>query len=70
MTQTAVEEAKELVDKMKSNLFSDGYDDAKKCALVAVNKILKKESERCLFYKIPNTIIEYWQQVKNEIEKL
>lgn len=63
----AKEKAKELVDKFAR---IDGYEDSidlskceyeKQCALIAVDEIIKY----CHFYDII-----YWQEVKNEIEKL
>ena len=43
--------------------------DAKQCALIAVNEILKENLE---LPDLPETIIRYlyWQDVKQEIEKL
>ena len=61
------EKAKELVDKM---LYCyQGHIDAytaKQCALIAVDEILK-----CHMWKY-NSIepYKYWQEVKQEIEKL
>ena len=43
---------------------------AKECALIAVDEIIKQEAERCLAYKETDKFIDYWQEVKEEIEKL
>ncbi len=64
---TPKEKAKDLVDRYY-NLFSVElenticYREAKKCALIAVDEILK-----VLHTNIEN---RYWQQVKQEIELL
>ena len=73
---TAAEKAKELVDKFR-NEFTwvekdhnvDLYRDAKQCALIAVDELIKevvddKESEYMSLKDI------YWMEVKKEIEKL
>ena len=44
-----------------------GYDVAKKCALIAVDEIIKNDKKN---YGIDGFVVEYWQEVKNEIEKL
>ena len=64
---TPQEKAKELVDKMKSSLFSDGEYDAKQCALIAVDEILK-DKEEIDGMRITND--PYWIEVKQEIENL
>lgn len=71
MAQTPKEKAKELFSKYFSEFeFSEStneVDSAKQCALITVNEILVIMNEEYLSgaYKI-----EYWQQVKNEIELL
>ena len=40
---------------------------AKKCALIAVDEIIKNDKEN---YGINGFVFEYWQEVKQEIEKL
>lgn len=43
--------------------------DAKKCALIAVDEMM--QVLKILFYGIENvSLIDYWNQVKQEIEKL
>lgn len=71
---TPKEKAKELVNKMWGGgakferPFNDenalGADDAKECAIVAVNEII----EALPYNQIPKFI--YWKEVKTEIEKL
>lgn len=67
---TPKEKAIELSDKFYfiSSFFSDS-EDAKQCALIAVNEII---SEYGTYYKvnIDDKYVSYWQEVKQEIEKL
>jgi hypothetical protein len=71
------EEAKELVDKMSNQTYTYqeyagahyttceiGYEAGVKCALIAVDKILK-----VAFYNTDN-LYEHYMQVKQEITKL
>ena len=65
---TPQEKAKELVDKHRDTIvsfLSDNMKDmnAKRCALIAVDEILKLELN-------DGYDKEYWQEVKQEIEKL
>ena len=62
---TPKEKAKELVNKMA---FEVCITDAKQCALIAVNEI--KEAIFWHPFESPNFELEYWQEVKQEIEKL
>jgi|688.fasta_scaffold1743616_2 hypothetical protein len=63
---TTKDKAKDLVDKMKLCLFSDGDYDAKQCALIAVDEMLY-----LLWHTHKNeTEYRYYQEVKQEIEKL
>lgn len=69
---TPQEKAQELVDKF--NYESKHYLmlDAKQCALIAVDEILKeccKSSEK-KDAKYQDERINYWQQVKHEINNL
>jgi hypothetical protein len=72
---TPKEKAEELVDKFAR---IDGYEDSiylskceyeKKCALIAVDEVLK---EYGTYYKVEvnGKYVSYWQEVKQEIEKL
>ncbi len=79
---TAKEKADELVNKFYQNITADSaYPDyhAKEAALIAVDEIVKQLAsldECTLWDNKKNTsiyvseIIEYWQQIKIEIEKL
>jgi len=71
---TPKEKAEELIKKMKLCLFSDGYYDAKQCALIAVDEIIKITCLKDLNYKKyindNSEFISYWKEVKTEIEKL
>ena len=64
------EKAKELVDKMQLDWACDSChnDWAKECALIAVDEIL--EEHRFDDYDYANRRFKYWQEVKQEIEKL
>ena len=62
---TPKEKAKELVDKYY--IFNHiGNRHAIKCALIAVDEILKVAS----FYNDSQAEVIYWQEVKQEIVKL
>ena len=71
---TAVEKAKELVGKMKYHYdeqvnpyfvaFTDD-DLAKRCALIAVNEILNSS-----YWHNMEADLNYWQEVKQEIQAL
>jgi len=70
---TPKEKAQELFDKMSSN---DGdeyhhctYYVAKQCALIAVDEIIKTNPYEWDGQDL-NSTIEYWQEVKQKIEKL
>jgi hypothetical protein len=65
---TPKEKAKELVDKY-CNMESH-CDDAKECALIAVDEMINILSMPNIpkYYPIVND--EYWQEVKTEIENL
>lgn len=84
---TPKEEAKELVDKFYQTTPNETWIDeplgefmktytawgqAKQCALIAVDEILKQLSPLDLspLGTYTNPKIEYWLDVKNEIEKL
>jgi hypothetical protein len=68
---TPKEKAIELVDRYYS-LFSLEFENtiditqAKKCALIAVDEILHNDG----FTQFDQYLTEYWQEVKQEIEKL
>jgi hypothetical protein len=66
---TAKEKAKELLDKMTTNAHSLIYKNlyAKECALIAVNEILDSLDYDYILFKQQS---EYWNDVKQELEKL
>jgi hypothetical protein len=71
------EKAEELIDKFENYSFMDidkkisSFNSAKQCALVAVDEIINTglllDSS---IYVMVKTSLDYWQQVKQEIEKL
>ena len=67
---TAKEKAEELIHKYILNTpVGFHFDDAKKCALIAVDEIL----EVIIFNKYDDKYWEeeeYWQEIKQELEKL
>ena len=69
---TPKEKAQELFDKMHEEIYNrDMYNDlyrAKQCALIAVEEI--KEAIFWHPFESPNFELEYWQEVKQEIENL
>lgn len=68
---TAKEKAEQLVIRYYD--ITGPFTEAKQCALIAVDEIL---SNNLLYHSLSkndilnNSHIEYWQEVKNEIEKL
>lgn len=78
---TPKEKAKDLYGKMRIDL---APILAKQCALIAVDEIVKSNSLKYLFTEkqissmeetsddrwIYDTFMEYWEEVKHEIEKL
>ena len=71
---TAQEKAKELVDRywiyLRAGLLYDdeAKEDAKQCALIAVDEHFKGMS--LTFGCINDRSFKFWQEVKQEIEKL
>ena len=68
---TPKERAEELVDRYyNSNSEGDtgwmAKNDAKQCALIAVNEIIHLE----IVLGIDNQDFEYWEEIKQEIKKL
>lgn len=68
------EKAKEFVEKMYNaddpmGKYPMCFDTAKQCALLAVDEILNALGKADTAYDLLPTI-EYYQQVKTEIEKL
>jgi hypothetical protein len=55
---TPKDKAKELVDKYWTFSFDIFFEEAKECALIAVDELIKETGSK------------YWYDVKQEIEKL
>jgi hypothetical protein len=70
---TPKQKALELVGKMQCNFTPLSIVNAKQCALIAVDEILNSVPSRRYWDtyddETPSAII-YWQEVKQEIEKL
>ena len=65
---TAKDKAKELVDKFKYESKHYLMLDAKRCALIAVDEVLKELlNDKDFYFK---TRVHYYQIVKQEIKKL
>ena len=74
---TPKEKAEELVDKMYQHQWRKDtveFRNAKQCALIAVDEILltlnKDIRDLDVVGNVLLDLIDYWQQVKHEIEKL
>jgi hypothetical protein len=75
---TKEEKAKELFNKyysyLKANLMNDeeAIEDAKECALIAVDEVLNELFEAAIVTgsSYMHKHIDYYQEVKQEIEKL
>jgi hypothetical protein len=69
---TPKEKAKELVSKFNFEHTGQTYilhqtvDESKRCALIAVDELIKEERKTDDYYEIGS----YWQEVKQEIEAL
>jgi hypothetical protein len=67
---TQKEKAKELIDKFDKAVNTHTNTPLKKCALIAVDEIINYQPfdiytiEQCM------SVNKYWQEVKQEIEKL
>jgi hypothetical protein len=65
---TPKEKAKDLVEQFASVLMHDEvYEDSIKCALIAVQKVINELDVNC--WQNADLII-YWNEVKQELEKL
>ena len=75
---TAKEKALSLLDKMEKQTYSYqeyaganssiaeiGYEAGKKCALITVNEILES-----FIIRLTPDQLKYWEEVKQELEKL
>jgi hypothetical protein len=69
---TPKEKAKELVSKFNFEHTGQTYilhqtvDESKRCALIAVDELIKEERKKDDYYEIGS----YWQEVKQEIQAL
>jgi pyruvate/oxaloacetate carboxyltransferase len=72
---TPKEKSEELIDKFKHSESKDGYNDVRdihaaiRCALIAVDEMIKTVN-MCIPYHNPETFVDYWKEVKQELEKL
>ena len=68
------EKSAELIVNYQLKCKSLNYDEAKQCALIAVDEIIdtytQEKNNGYIFYRVLDKIILYWQEVKQEIEKL
>jgi len=73
---TTREHAEELVNRFRcvegtdNLMYLIGFETSKKCALIAINIVINQETERCIAYRESDNFIDYWQEVKREIENL
>jgi hypothetical protein len=74
---TPREKAKELIEKFHTSRDVESYNDVRdvfaayRCAIIAVDEILDSYTkEKSYGYIISDKIIPYWEQVKEEINKL
>lgn len=68
---TPQQKAEELFENLKESLMwsEDAKEDAKQCALVAVDEIISLDYNVLEYYgNLSST--DYWKEVKQEIEKL
>ena len=69
---TPKEKAKELVDRFYevdlvcADAMGSCSIDAKQCALICVDELIKEEQQTDDYYELGS----YWEEVKQEIEKL
>jgi hypothetical protein len=65
------EKAEELVNKYWDDIPDIFFEDAKECALIAVDELIEHLQPASDFGgEINKYTTEYWQEVKQEIEKL
>ena len=69
---TPKEKAKELVDRFKwrDYVARMSLDNSKQCALICVDEILQTIPEEVMSYKPFMMNTDYWQEVKQEINRL
>ena len=64
---TPKEKADNIMDLIFKRTYHIKSEDAKQCALIAVDEIIKDREKLFEHYWID---LKYWQEVKQEIEKL
>ena len=62
---TPKEKAEELIVNYKMQIIKLNYDEAKQCAIIAVNEVIDT-----LYYNRLDSGVTYWEEVKQEIENL
>lgn len=68
---TPKEKAEELIEIYDETLtYLESKSKAKQCALIAVDEIIKSNPHSNPFNTDVYSTMDYWQQVKQEIEKL
>ena len=68
---TSKEKAAELIVNYQLKCKSLDYDEAKQCALIAVDEIINSYiQEKNNGYIVSEKIIPYWEEVKQEIINL
>ena len=73
---TPAEKAQELCNKFSWEKTENGYkmfqtlDETKRCALIAVDLHLEELSKMKLIFSDRELHYKYWQEVKQEIEKI
>jgi len=68
---TPKEKAKELVDRFDETLtYLESKQKAKQCALIAVDEIINSNPHSNPLNTDVHSTMSYWNEVKQEIEKL
>ena len=67
---TPKEKAAELIVNYQLKCKSLNYDEAKQCALIAVNEIINSNPYSNPFNTNVESTMSYWKEVKKEISKL
>jgi len=67
---TPKEKAKDLFDKIYKLDNRAWYDTAKQCALIAVDEVISSNPHSNPLNTNVESTMEYWQQVKQEIQAL
>ncbi len=67
---TPKEQAEKLVNEYWNNIPDLFFEEAKQCTLIAVELHLEELSKMKLIFSDRELHYKYWQEVKQEIEKL